>query len=1375
MDHNTLFALQSTSSIVNKFSQHNSRLMKTGYKRIRPLCNEMNLKKMNRTDNDDNDVDEDDSMEDQRINIQNDNLKQQQQYHQEQDVITHQSVLHRSLAECLKRLCNEIQCNQFLPITMNSSMNTDTINSINNDYTNCITTSITTPTPTSTITDTNVSTYPNQALDLSITSNMTSNESISNDSLNIINTFKNNLSPSPTLSSYYSLNSNSNNFASRTLSSSSSDSSTSLMSSFSSNTMSQQEYQQKNTVSLTNITNQTDSLINSLNYESSNIINANINNSNDSCSQQQTTPYDSSNIINTAQTLLFPGLTSTIFNLPSCLTCTNTLTPMKSVTDQLIKEKVEQDEIQEELFTKISKAIYLHQNELSHYDNTTTTTTNTNTTNTTNNSNINSNPSTIINNIFNPTEFILNYATNYYLHGIHQPINNKYLIEEEEDIVEGEEGEDMKKDEISTCTSPDETILKEFDNELSSKRVDSSDMEQLDLKTTSLWLTESDIHSIPNLVESIKKYHSNDECGFDVCRSSKLREHYHCSICNKIILRREEMIRHAKWHRKREESMQYGFMRYSPCDDCTIISCPHNGRQTHYHCMQSNCDKVYVSTSDVQMHANYHRKDAVIIQEGFQRFRATEDCGITKCPFYKECTTHFHCRRSNCHFTFKNKADMEKHKVHHQKNDRFAQDGFRRYIKCENCDFPDCQYSGVINHIHCIRPGCDYVIHSSSQIMSHKRKHDKHITSFSPNCINILYHNNINQTFSSSNKINNNNNNHNNNNEDLINNNNNNNEINKNNNFNIDPTLIDSLEIHKSILIPLNNNLKQSFKNQSILLSNHNLNYEHNLNLNLNSNFNHIDLLFTNDYLNKIIKFINLCIYQRNHWEKSLINNFNYENLLLYKKIDKILITIYQSYNQYTKKCSWPKCHSNINIDIAIPTTTPTTNTTTTTTNSSSINSNDSNFNGNDNDNKQQYEKCLKPWCKYWLSHLWDICLSYYTYIECNQLNCSMKSTTTTTNTTDNNNNGHIHCYYWPKCNFIHSIKDLNFQLLYEHLLTHNEQLINKLINLIHNYKQFNYNENQINYYYVAMDTTLINSKRRGRPPKYAKHIYVPHINPPEHLCIDNKYTTDLTYSMFFDTLEFDNKTILRNPYDYNNNPFKHIKYAVKLYLTGEICPDINCPYYITQEQHYHCVKPRCYMATNNLDLINIHRREFHQYHIIENGFEYYDISINCRRPICHNNKINKHFHCCYPNCDYTFIRANTMKQHIKKHTENLKKSIKNIKNKNNQFIATMVTNNISKLFPQSKELPITLNNIHNENMGNHSLLSINNNNNIIIKKDCIEDSSLPECLPIWAPTAVSAAAAAAMVTTINDVKKIESMSSSIKIDCSSKCTNECL
>lgn len=131
---------------------------------------------------------------------------------------------------------------------------------------------------------------------------------------------------------------------------------------------------------------------------------------------------------------------------------------------------------------------------------------------------------------------------------------------------------------------------------------------------------------------------------------------------SKVFAKKEEMIRHWKWHKKREESLQHGFMRYSPMDDCSIkyASCQHNRRQTHYHCIHDNCDKTYISTSDVQMHANYHRKDSAIIQEGFQRFRATEDCNASFCVFFGQRTTHFHCRRDGCRYTFKNKADMGK-------------------------------------------------------------------------------------------------------------------------------------------------------------------------------------------------------------------------------------------------------------------------------------------------------------------------------------------------------------------------------------------------------------------------------------------------------------------------------------------------------------------------------------------------------------------------------------------------------------------------------------------------------------------------------------------------------------------------------------------
>ena len=62
-------------------------------------------------------------------------------------------------------------------------------------------------------------------------------------------------------------------------------------------------------------------------------------------------------------------------------------------------------------------------------------------------------------------------------------------------------------------------------------------------------------------------------------------------VCVQLLLKKDEMIRHFKWHRKRDESLQHGFMRYSPLDDCSrrhnvVPPCAHNLRQTHYHCIQ---------------------------------------------------------------------------------------------------------------------------------------------------------------------------------------------------------------------------------------------------------------------------------------------------------------------------------------------------------------------------------------------------------------------------------------------------------------------------------------------------------------------------------------------------------------------------------------------------------------------------------------------------------------------------------------------------------------------------------------------------------------------------------------------------------------------
>lgn len=254
--------------------------------------------------------------------------------------------------------------------------------------------------------------------------------------------------------------------------------------------------------------------------------------------------------------------------------------------------------------------------------------------------------------------------------------------------------------------------------------------------------------------QSLRRFESAAECGQIDCILQQLRDHYHCEdrYCVRpvehqqparrylrTLCKKEEIIRHCKWHKKRAETLKFGFLRFSCMDDCQQRvddgeepdqadadgGCQFNGKQTHYHCIETDCDKVYISTSDVQMHANYHRKTNAIRMQGFLRVRNLETCQEPDCPYANQQTTHFHCLRDGCQFTFKNKGEMEKHKVYHLKGEQLLSDGFKKFFKGDKCKFVNCRYDGKLNHIHCIRANCNYVFHSSGQLMSHKRKHEK--------------------------------------------------------------------------------------------------------------------------------------------------------------------------------------------------------------------------------------------------------------------------------------------------------------------------------------------------------------------------------------------------------------------------------------------------------------------------------------------------------------------------------------------------------------------------------------------------------------------------------------------------------------------------
>lgn len=146
-----------------------------------------------------------------------------------------------------------------------------------------------------------------------------------------------------------------------------------------------------------------------------------------------------------------------------------------------------------------------------------------------------------------------------------------------------------------------------------------------------------------------KRFGSSLECGSLYCKDMNYREHFHCTVpmckdkaekyfqlhsmrslgkcqptpfMSQVFAKKEEMIRHSKWHQKMDEAFKYGFRRVTPMDDCSdqFPGCQHNKKQTHYHCIHTDtCDKCYISTSDVQMHFNYHRKDNAIQREGFLR------------------------------------------------------------------------------------------------------------------------------------------------------------------------------------------------------------------------------------------------------------------------------------------------------------------------------------------------------------------------------------------------------------------------------------------------------------------------------------------------------------------------------------------------------------------------------------------------------------------------------------------------------------------------------------------------------------------------------------------------------------------------------------
>lgn len=738
----------------------------------------------------------------------------------------------------------------------------------------------------------------------------------------------------------------------------------------------------------------------------------------------------------------------------------------------------------------------------------------------------------------------------------------------------------------------------------------------------------------------VKRFSSATECGSTYCKDLNYREHFHCLDCNsRVFVKKEEMIRHFKWHKKRDDSLQHGFMRYSPMDDCSdrFRGCSHNRKQTHYHCLKESCDRVYISTSDVQMHANYHRKDTAIIQEGFQRFRATENCGTASCLFFGQRTTHFHCRRSGCSFTFKNKADMEKHKTYHIKDEQLNKDGFKKFMKHEHCVFENCRFSRVCNHIHCIRPGCTYVLHSSGQLYSHKRKHERRDTELAYRKFKLAQ--------------------------------------------SMMKTLSEAGSMHQAFLPepPSSGESSSSPAPASLPVTPLSSSHINSMNSDEGSNsysvktekkeFNYSASDGNNFMYPSFGQIANenitnsLHVNAENMADDSLAVDLSVDHLKDSEDLWKVYLTRYDANDVCQQQCEFLyKDHYHCSTDNCSMT-----------------------FRAKDILGVREHA------CNH--EYQEQVTKSFYTVVEIEQngvcpSDCHYKA-----------KEKHYHCK-WESCQEVISSDDNPFRRL-DHYKIHkysrklsapkehspSSSGITSAMDSMFRRKRGRPPKNRLIEFAIGsshLPQAIYTSFKLPKPSElphqnftttfgpftsaYNAMSLLPHppvtmMSTPSsipqlipvtgigHCIFPSSNVIDLPPPPQLEKQET-NSNISSSPVlkDIPEQQEPEVREGFYIYHEKMACPDKLCMFY--GQHHFHCTQPRCYYVTDRSDILLLHSKDFHDNIDIMDGFVFFDRSVDCRLQGCHSNKINRHFHCVRTNCNYSFVRYSTMTVHEQKHKE---------------------------------------------------------------------------------------------------------------------------
>jgi hypothetical protein len=89
--------------------------------------------------------------------------------------------------------------------------------------------------------------------------------------------------------------------------------------------------------------------------------------------------------------------------------------------------------------------------------------------------------------------------------------------------------------------------------------------------------------------------------------TQKSSSHFHCLKCDYYCIDTNKVVAHRRQHQKLDSIMAAGFEKYTPTQFCPVGGCPHNGKQTHYHC--SNCQYAVLGLSQMEGHKYRHMNE----------------------------------------------------------------------------------------------------------------------------------------------------------------------------------------------------------------------------------------------------------------------------------------------------------------------------------------------------------------------------------------------------------------------------------------------------------------------------------------------------------------------------------------------------------------------------------------------------------------------------------------------------------------------------------------------------------------------------------------------------------------------------------------------